>query len=263
LEYLAHRKAQIFVRWDREDEAEDFIQLSRDSSDFFKQPPYRITGVKRSPPPPASPAPEEVPWHRPEVALPPAPSPWLQRQLSIPANERLPCVRAPPEAPAPPGRSVRLAEWQEFIRRQVACENEKRRCEWQSQKRPCKTVDGPVYEKLFKQSLIDRHPPPSLLPPRPRHRTFSPNSQAIVRKYLSVMKTESRSLGENESQPEVVPQNGRDTRFSPASQELTRDKPPLKERIAQSCDLRAVLEDERVRQKEAKERKLFYEQQDE
>jgi hypothetical protein len=49
---------------------------------------------------------------------------------------------------------MRPVEWEDFILRQI--DGAKRRREWEAHKRECKTLDGPVYEELYRDSIMVR-----------------------------------------------------------------------------------------------------------
>jgi hypothetical protein len=124
-------------------------------------------------------------------------------------------------------------------------------------------MDGPVDEKLFQASLIDRFAPPfsPLVNEQPREERFNKQSRKLAQGAGSFMTPKSRLSRERRtdvSGPSM--EDLREVRFSSASQKLTKDRPALMQRMDASWDVRAVLESYRAKEKQARERTAFSEQ---
>jgi hypothetical protein len=165
----------------------------------------------------------------------------------------------PPAAPAPapePPRAAPLAraEWAGFLGRQYALDSDKRDREVRLGKRACRAKDGPIYERLFRDSTAGRREP------APRE---IPATDAVGRapSFASPENRPPRAL--RSPAPDESPEEIRSRRFSPASQEIARRSPSLKKRARRACDLKVVLEGDRARRREIEERRRYCEQFDE
>jgi hypothetical protein len=248
LDSLQHHQAQIFRRWEREDAADDSLQSLRACVTFFKRPHPRLKGIKRSPSEPPAVHSERV--AAPILGTVRAPvSPWFRNQLQIPAVERLLAGRVKSEPTGTSRSKTTTDKWEGFLFRQSLLENDKRRREWRVREKPrINGRDGPVYDKLYEESLMELpggfasgstsvHQMPTPCPQQPP--SFIEEGSRLPRPLRST------TVG------------GEAERFGVASQEIVKDKSSFRQRCEATWDLKAILSDERGQELEAQKRREF------
>jgi hypothetical protein len=167
-------------------------------------------------------------------------------------------LSAPPATPEPEARDVSpLAQrkWARFLARQEQLEHDKRRREGKLRKRSYKTTDGPVYEKLFLESTAERREwvkageAPPVRQAVEGEPSFTKRGSRPPRASKAVVQESEGEISERQ--------------FSELSRKLTNGSASFRKRVEQTCDLKQVLARERARNREAEERKQYYDKYDE
>jgi hypothetical protein len=252
-DYINQQKAKIFAKWQRCDNDDETLRSSQDSVTAFKPPPYQPTGIKRSPPPPSTPPPPEIYTFSPEEL----PSRLKNRMLLAKSRRLFWENPTNPEEPSTPPHSLSRKSWEGFLERQDDLNAEKEQREWKTRKRACKMADGPIYEKLYRDS-INRSPPVSPSPTAARELRFSQSSQEIA-----AQASPRSQRTQTPPQQQEIEERFRDSRFSPNSRELAANKPKLMKRIEQTLDLKEVLHEELQKRRAIRERTEYYANRDE
>jgi hypothetical protein len=269
---MQRRRDNIYAKWRRE--ADEEAAERSEMTELFAYPQPRYLRLARSAEPTATEPPlteSELPdddlsvFEGAPVVLPENPSQHLRDQLAIPAIERLSRGRKAPDDQPSPGRTLSAAVWKEFMYHQTCLANEKRRRDWECHHPPLtRTVDGPVFDRLFESSRADRYEAPETPDEGGAPNMFGPASRRIV-----------AEMGER---PSVVreqrrvrnPETAQDTRsltFIEESRAIcNRKDPPLRpflQRARRDWDFKDVIDDYRNSEAQKKDRESYYERLDE
>jgi hypothetical protein len=278
---MRQRRDHIYTKWRREEDAEAAERSQM--AELFPYPRPRSFALPRNPESTATapaatesePPDDGVPtFERPPVVLPENPSQWLRDKLAVPVVERLLGRRRAPDDRRNLGPTLSAAAWQEFMLRQTRLAHEKRRRDGECRHRPpARTADGPVFAKLFEDSLTDRNATPPAPDDGEAPQTFGSVSRRIVAEKGEMPEFLDRAQADMTARMKRRARDSRSIRgirsigLSNESRRICDSKdpplPPFLQREHRDWDFKDVIEEYRNSEARERDRRSYYERLDE